>query len=183
MVDDHDVGLGGALRASASRSSGELRAVPSKTLLARGRTDRTRAAGHPAGRRFLRDRPFRCRRPIRQSARATPRSAGRETRRGLPEPLQAMQTEVVGPALHVCRANVAAERAAERWKILMEDLVLKRTSARRDEHAAAGEDRRDEIRERLARSGARFGDERAAAVEACARPRRPACVVRDAVRS
>ena len=70
MVDDDDVRVGGGFAHARDEARGEHRAVPSEALLARRGHDRTRAAGHPAGRRFLRDRPFRCRRPTRRCVRA-----------------------------------------------------------------------------------------------------------------
>jgi hypothetical protein len=76
-----------------------------------------------------------------------------------------MQAEEVRAPFHIGRADLEIERACERRKIFVEDLILKRACARGDEYPAAGQHRRDEIRERLAGARARLGDEGAARVD------------------
>ena len=84
---------------------------------------------------------------------------------GFAETAEPVQAEVVRPALHVGGAHVQIECARQVRKILVEDLILERPRSRGYEHALPGQHRRDEIRERLARSRARFGDECAARIE------------------
>ena len=75
---------------------------------------------------------------------------------------ETVPAQVVRPALHVRRADLAAQRACERRQILVEHLVLEGARAGRDQHAFAGKDRRDEIRECLAGARPGFGDQGAA---------------------
>ena len=94
-----------------------------------------------------------------------PALVGRQSRRGFTQSLESMQAEEVRAAFHVGRANLEVERARERRQIFVEDLILQRACARGDEHAAAGQHRRNEVRERLAGARARLGDEGAARVD------------------
>ena len=84
---------------------------------------------------------------------------------GFAERFEAVQAEVVAAALHVGRGERDAERFAEDRQILEEDLFLQVLGAGRDEHALAAEDRRHEIGERLAGPGAGLGEQHAAAGE------------------
>jgi hypothetical protein len=76
-----------------------------------------------------------------------------------------MEAEIVRAALHVGCAHGTAERARQCGHVLVEDLILKRSRPGRDEDAAAGERRGNEVGERLAGSRAGFCDQRPADVE------------------
>ena len=64
------------------------------------------------------------------------------------------------------------QRVAQRRQILEEDLFLQILRAGGDQHALPAEDRGDQIRERLARAGAGFGQQRAAAFDDAGHGRR-----------
>ena len=76
-----------------------------------------------------------------------------------------VQAEIVRAALHVGRGERDPERVTQRRNVLEVDLLLEVLGAGRDEHALAAENRRDEVRERLARAGPRFGEQHAAVFE------------------
>ncbi len=76
-----------------------------------------------------------------------------------------MEAQVVRAALHVGRLDRGAEGERQRRQVLVEDLILQVAGAGRDQHAAPGEDGRQEVGEGLARAGAGFGDQGAAAFE------------------
>jgi hypothetical protein len=82
-----------------------------------------------------------------------------------PQLIEPMQAQVIGAALHVGGAEVDPQRFAQRGNVLEVDLFLKVLRPRRDQHPLAAQDRRDQIRERLARAGPGFGEQRAAAFE------------------
>ena len=76
-----------------------------------------------------------------------------------------VQAEVVRAPLHVGRGERDAERLAQRRNVLEEDLFLEVLGAGRDEDALAAQDRRNEIRERLAGAGAGLREEDPAFLE------------------
>ena len=78
---------------------------------------------------------------------------------------QLVQAQVVPAAFHAGRRELHVQRALEERNVLEEDLLLKVLRAGRDEHALAAQDRGDEVRERLARSGAGFGEQHRPAFE------------------
>ncbi len=68
--------------------------------------------------------------------------------------------DVVGAALEERERDRHAERGAHERQIALEELVLQRLRTRGDDDLAAVLERGDEIGERLAGAGARFGDQR-----------------------
>jgi hypothetical protein len=68
---------------------------------------------------------------------------------------QALDAQVVGPALEDRPVEGAVEVLFEEWQVLACELVLQRPCGGRDDDVAAREDRRDEVAQRLA--GARAG--------------------------
>ncbi len=164
VVDDDDVRLGGRFTHARDEARGKHGAVPSEALLAR--------RGHVGPKRqvirqvvdFCAIARLGVARPLRDAL--EPGAIGRRQTGGrLAQPLQPVKAEIVGAPLHVCGAHVVSERAPKGRQVLVEDLVLKRTGARGNEHPPPGERCRHEIRECLACAGAGFRDERAAAVE------------------
>ena len=79
--------------------------------------------------------------------------------------IETMQAQVVGPALHVGRGEGHPKRGAQRRNVLEVDLFLEVLRSRRNQHALPVEDRRDQVRERLAGAGACFGEQDAAVSE------------------
>src|SRR5262249_17325130 len=79
--------------------------------------------------------------------------------------IELVQAEIVRAPLHVRGGERGAERIAQCGNVLEVDLFLKVLRAGRDQHAFAVEDCRHQIGERLARAGARFGHQHAAAPE------------------
>ena len=70
-----------------------------------------------------------------------------------------MQAQIVGATLQQRDAHRPADRARDRRQIAMEQLILQIARARRDDHAPARQQRRHEIRERLAGARARLDDQ------------------------
>ena len=70
--------------------------------------------------------------------------------------LQVVQADVVGAPLEQRHVHRRAERLAHARQVAVEELVLQRLGAGGDDHAAAREQRRDEVGEGLAGSGARL---------------------------
>ncbi len=81
---------------------------------------------------------------------------------GLAQSLEAMQAEIVAAALHIRCREVHAERFAEDWQILEEDLFLEVLGTCRDERALAAQDGRGEVGQGLAGARARLGKQHAA---------------------
>ena len=75
------------------------------------------------------------------------------------EPVQAMPAEVVLAALQHGDANLASERGSGDRHVLRQQLLLERLRRRRDDHAPAGLERRDQVGEALARPCPRLGEE------------------------
>src|SRR6266480_251515 len=75
--------------------------------------------------------------------------------------LHAVEAYIVRASLQQRRRGAAGECFAHRGKIAVVQLVLQRFRPRRDDHLAAGEQRRDQVGEGLAGAGARLGDEHA----------------------
>jgi hypothetical protein len=73
-----------------------------------------------------------------------------------------MVADVVRAALEERERHRELERVAHERQVALEELVLQRLRAGGDDHLAAVEQGRHEIRERLAGAGAGFGDQRAA---------------------
>jgi hypothetical protein len=69
--------------------------------------------------------------------------------------------EVVADALEHDDGERPVDDGAEKRDVVARDLILQRARARRDHHALAALQRRDQIRERLARAGAGLDDQRA----------------------
>ncbi len=61
----------------------------------------------------------------------------------------------VGAALHVTDLQRAVEMLLQKRNVFVEKLLLKILGTRRNDHALAGQQRRDEIRERFSGAGAR----------------------------
>jgi len=159
VVDHHDVrGLRFAARgddvAARVRGAGRAEAVLARRSDRRAGRVRIAQRFHlrqVAGRRFPRpsadagDRAFRRRLEARQ------------LRHGFRE-FQAMQAQVVGAALEERDARGPAERVRHRRQVPVEQLVLERARAGRDDRLLAGEQRRHQVGEGLA--GARPGLDR-----------------------
>ncbi len=77
----------------------------------------------------------------------------------LPRLLEPVQAQVVRAALQQRRADARAEDAAHLRQVAMEQLVLQRLGAGRDDHAPARRQRGHEIGEGLPGAGAGLGDE------------------------
>ncbi len=71
-----------------------------------------------------------------------------------------VMADVVGAALEERERGRHAERGADQWQVPLEELVLQRLRAGREDDLAAVLERGDEIGEGLAGAGARFGDQR-----------------------
>src|SRR5207249_3534738 len=82
--------------------------------------------------------------------------------------IEFVEAQVIGATLHVGGGERDAERLAQHGNILEKNLLLQILRAGRDEDALSAQDRGDQIGERLARAGARFGQQHAAGGE---RPR------------
>ena len=78
---------------------------------------------------------------------------------------QAVEADVVGAALEQRRARARGERLAHRRQVAVEQLVLQRLGAGRDDDLAAGEQRRHQVGEGLAGAGAGLGDQHAVALD------------------
>jgi hypothetical protein len=76
-----------------------------------------------------------------------------------------VQAEVIAAPFHQRRLERDAERLLERGQILVEDLLLEVFRAGGHQHAMAAQNRGDEIRQRLARAGARFGEQGSAVLD------------------
>ena len=74
---------------------------------------------------------------------------------------QAIEADVIRPPLQQRGASPRSQRLAHRGQIAVEELVLQRLGAGRDDDLAAGEERRDEVGEGLAGAGSCFGDQHA----------------------
>jgi hypothetical protein len=79
--------------------------------------------------------------------------------------LQMVVADVVGAALEQGHRHRHVQRRAHARQVAIEQLILQRLGAGRDDHLAPGEQRRDQIGERLAGAGARLGDQHAMAVQ------------------
>ena len=88
------------------------------------------------------------------------RGAGR-----LVQPIQAMQAQVVRAPLHAGRGERHAEGIAQRRNVLEENLFLQVLGARGDEDPLPAQYRGNEVRDRLSRAGARFGQKNASGFE------------------
>src|SRR5207253_5980237 len=91
--------------------------------------------------------------------RRRPAEASRDGAGPLADRLEAMETQVIAASLHVRRGKGHVEGVAEDRQVLEEDLLLQVLRAGGNEDTLPAEDRRDEIGERLAGPGARFGEE------------------------
>ncbi len=76
-----------------------------------------------------------------------------------------MQTNIIRAALQESGCGVDAQCIEYRRQIFAKQLILQRLGAGRKQHLAAGEQRRDEVGERLAGTGAGFRDQRTAGVD------------------
>ena len=76
-----------------------------------------------------------------------------------------MQTHIIGAALQQSGCGVDAQCIEYRRQVLAKQLILQRLGARRKQYLAAGEQRRDQIGERLAGTRAGFCDQRTAGVD------------------
>ena len=116
-----------------------------------------------AGPRAPRDRRFPCgwtTLPDQREEHALVRGAGR-----LVQPIEAVQAQVVRAPLHAGRGERHREGIAQRRDILEENLFLKVLGARGDEDPVPAQYRGNEVRERLSRAGARFGQKNAPGLE------------------
>ena len=76
-----------------------------------------------------------------------------------PGALEMIVADIIRPALEQCDGDRDLECVADQGQVTAEKLVLKRLRPGRHDDLAAREQRRDQIREGLAGSGAGFGDE------------------------
>jgi hypothetical protein len=78
---------------------------------------------------------------------------------------QLVAAEVVGAAFHVADAQVAEEQRLEKRDVAEVELVLQGLGAGRDDDAAAGSERWEQVGEGLAGAGAGLDDQMAALFE------------------
>ena len=81
------------------------------------------------------------------------------------EAVQRLAAEVVLAALEHSDLHLTADRRSGDRHVLREQLLLESLRRRRHDHAAAGGERRDEVREALACARARFGEQMLASLE------------------
>jgi hypothetical protein len=79
--------------------------------------------------------------------------------------VEPMQAQVIGAPLHAGRAEWNTQRVAEGRNVLEEDLFLQGFRAGGHQDALPAENRRHQIRQRLARAGPGFGKQHAARLE------------------
>ena len=84
---------------------------------------------------------------------------------------QTLSTQVVVATLQQRDARDASQHAREQRHIAREQLVLQRARARGNDHLAAGEQRGNQVGERLARTRAGFHEQTSAALEGRGDPR------------
>ena len=180
VVDDDDVGLGGALAhprdeavvvAAGTRCRGSSRLVAATSLQngrSSGRSSSSARSPVSVSRRQSsidrQDRSSSIEPRTRQVTLAVGAGA-------VAERLEAVQAQVVAAPLHAGRRERDVERLAQDRDVLEVDLFLEVLGAGRDQHPLAAEDGGHEVGERLAGAGARLGQQDAAVVEA--RPPRP----------
>ena len=171
MVDDDDVGFGGALPHASDEAVGVAGTRRADTVL--------RAGGDllPEGQILGQVLDFgavaglRVRQPSFDHAQMVGVVRARHERREgglgtlLPERVEAMEAQIVAAPLHVGRLEVHAERLAEHGQILEIDLLLEVLGAGGDEDALETEDRRHQVGEGLAGASARFDEQHAAVTE------------------
>ena len=78
---------------------------------------------------------------------------------------QAVEADVVGATLEQRGARARGQRLAHRRQVAIEELVLQRLGAGRDDDFAAGKQRGNQVRERLPGAGARLGDQHLGALD------------------
>ncbi len=162
VIDDDDVGFGGALPHLGDEAFVVARALGAQTRLG-GRGDVV------PEREVLRQvfdlsavARFCARRPLADDRQ---KDVIRRGPRRLVDLIEPVQAEIVRAALHVGRRKRDVERFAQRWNVFEVDLLLEIFRAGRDQHTLAAENRGDEIRERLPCAGAGFRQQHAAFVE------------------
>ena len=168
VVDDDDVGLGGALPHPGHEALAVARTVAAQAGLGGGRdlVPQRQVLGqigqlgaiaglglrHPALDDRQEDRVVGSEAPALHLLAAVV----------LGEPVQA---QVVGPALHAGGGEGHAERLAQHRHVLGEDLLLQILGAGRDQDAVAAQDGRHQVGHGLARAGAGLGEQHPALVE------------------
>jgi hypothetical protein len=76
----------------------------------------------------------------------------------LAERIEAVQAEIIPSPFHVRGREGDPERLAQDAEVLEKDLFLELLRAGGDQHALAAEDRRHQVRQRLAGSGSRLDE-------------------------
>ena len=162
MVDDDDVGVERLLPRLQHEAVVVKRAVAAEAIVARRRDERPdrRVFRHVgelaavAARARARERD-----DLRQVARIVARwQAGRRSPRARDG---GGRRSWRAPSSSASVAGIA-QRIAHHRQVALEELVLQRLGARGDDHLAAVEQRRNEVREGLAGAGAGLGDQRLA---------------------
>jgi hypothetical protein len=159
VVDDDDVGIERFLARLHHEALAVEGAVAAEAVVARRRDERP-------DRRVLRDvgelgavTALRCAREgddLRQVACIGPRRQPPFARCAL----QMVMAHVVRATLEQRDGDRRRERVADHRQVAFEQLILQRLRARRHDDLAPVEQRRHEVRERLARAGAGLGDQR-----------------------
>ena len=86
--------------------------------------------------------------------------------------IEPMQAEIVRPALHVGGAKRHAQRCLQRRNVLEVDLLLEVLGPGRDQHPLTIEDRRHQVRQRLAGAGPGLREQDTAVLERAGHRRR-----------
>ena len=160
VVDDDDVGGERVPPRLHDEAAVEVPALAPEAVVARGGRERPgrRVLGHVSELRLV------ARARLRGEAR-DPLQVARGLAGGEPAVLEVafemVRADVVGAALEQRHGHRQPERLADRREIAVEELVLERLGAGRNDDLAAEEQRRHEVGNGLAGAGARFGEEHA----------------------
>ena len=163
MVDDDDVGRGGALPHPGDVSSRRSAGTRCRGRCPRSRRPRARTRDPRA------DPASSARSPVSvrvDHSRMIGRNTSCDRRAGaVGQLIELVEAQIVRAPLHVGGGERDAERVAQRGNVLEVDLFLQVLGAGGDQHAFAAEDGGHEVGERLAGAGARFGEQDAAVLE------------------
>jgi hypothetical protein len=161
MVDDDDVGVERVLARLHHEAFAMECAVAAEAVLARRRHHRPYPGVFGDVGELGAVAPFACPREgddLRQVARVVARRQPSFACGAL----EVVMADVVRASLEQRDADRDGERVADQRQVALEELILQRLGAGRYDDLAAVEQRRNEIRERLAGAGARFRDQRQA---------------------
>ena len=174
MVDDHHVGRQRLAPREVDVAGLELRALRAQAVVAGRRDERDQRRslvqpgqlGQVAGAGGL--GPL-----LDLGQRAQAAALGRGV---VAREVQPMQTQIAGPALEQRGAHRQLERGDQARQVAAEELVLQGLGGGREQHALAAQQRRHQVREGLADTGAGFDDQLAAGFDRARHRHRHLCL-------